>query len=183
MFFLGAAFLLMEVHAINRLALFFGTTWIVSAVTIALVLSLIVLANVLTMALGRVSYAMSYGGLALSLTASFLLEPSSFLGYGTTAGVVFGTVLVSPVFFAGLVFSRSFAMARAAGPAIGANILGSVLGGWIEYGTMAVGMRALVLLAAVFYALSLLYLLRHRRLGESTERTLLAPIGQLTHDE
>ena len=36
LFFLGAAFLLMETHAINRLALLFGTTWLVSAVTIAL---------------------------------------------------------------------------------------------------------------------------------------------------
>jgi hypothetical protein len=50
-------------------------------------------------------------------------------------------------------------MAQVAGPAIGANILGSVLGGWIEYSTMAVGMRALVLLAAAFYAFSLLLLL------------------------
>jgi hypothetical protein len=28
MFFLGAAFLLMETYAVNRLALLFGTTWI-----------------------------------------------------------------------------------------------------------------------------------------------------------
>jgi hypothetical protein len=45
MFFLGAAFLLMEVYAINRLALLFGTTWLVSAVAIAVMLVEIVLAN------------------------------------------------------------------------------------------------------------------------------------------
>src|SRR5262249_40057741 len=45
LFFLGAAFLLMEVYAINRLALLFGTTWIVSAVAILVVLTLIVAAN------------------------------------------------------------------------------------------------------------------------------------------
>jgi hypothetical protein len=71
-------------------------------------------------------------------------------------------VLLSPVYFAGLVFARSFRSAPLAGPAIGANILGSVLGGWIEYSTMALGMRALVVLAAGFYALSLLLLLRRR---------------------
>jgi hypothetical protein len=62
------------------------------------------------------------------------------------------------VYFAGLVFARSFSRASLAAPAIGANILGSVLGGWIEYSTMALGVRALVLLAGTFYLLSLLLL-------------------------
>jgi SAM-dependent methyltransferase len=159
LFFLGAAFLLMEVHAINRLALLFGTTWLVSAVTIALVLGLIVVANLITLAFPRIPYFLSYGGLAVSLAVSFWVQPGAVLGAGAAAGLAFGAVLLSPVFFAGLVFARSFGMAQVAGPAIGANILGSVLGGWIEYSTMAVGMRALVLLAAAFYAFSLLLLL------------------------
>jgi SAM-dependent methyltransferase len=165
LFFLGAAFLLMEVHAINRLALLFGTTWMVSAVTIALVLVLIVCANLTVIAFHRIPYALSYGGLAASLAVSFLIDPGMVLGAGAGAALGFGLVLLSPVYFAGLVFARSFRVADLAAPAIGANILGSVLGGWIEYGTMALGMRALVLLAATFYLCSLAMLVVAQRAG------------------
>jgi SAM-dependent methyltransferase len=158
LFFLGAAFLLMEVHAINRLALLFGTTWLVSAVTIALVLVLIVCANLTAMAFPRLPYALAYTGLAASLTASWLGDPAAAVGAGPAAALGFGLVLLSPVYFAGLVFARSFGRAALAAPAIGANILGAVLGGWIEYSTMALGVRALVLLAGAFYLLSLLLL-------------------------
>ena len=166
LFFLGAAFLLMEVHAINRLALLFGTTWIVSAVAIVLVLLLIVAANLTVTAWPRIPYVLSYPALGLALAASFLVRAETVLGAGTPAAVGLGLLVLSPVFFAGLVFARSFRGSSAAGPALGANILGSVLGGWIEYTTMALGIRALVLLAAGFYTLSLLLLvlaLRPRR--------------------
>jgi SAM-dependent methyltransferase len=163
LFFLGAAFLLMEVHAINRLALLFGTTWLVSAVTIALVLTLILAANVTAMAFARVPYALAYGGLAVSLAASYFADPADVVGRGGGAALALAVLLLSPVYFAGLVFARSFRRASLAGPAIGANILGAVLGGWIEYATMALGVRALVVLAALFYALSLALLARATR--------------------
>ncbi len=159
LFLLGAAFLLMEVHAINRLALLFGTTWLVSGVTIALVLVLVVLANVTTLATRQgVPYPMAYTLLAASLAASFAIDPAMALGGGTSAALAFGLALLSPVYFAGLVFARSFRNVQWAAPAIGANILGSVLGGWIEYSTMALGTRSLVLLAAALYAGSWLML-------------------------
>lgn len=167
LFFLGAAFLLMEVHAINRLALLFGTTWLVSAVAIAVVLVLIVCANLTAMAFPRVPYALAYGGLAASLAASFAGDPAAAIGSGAGAALGLGVVLLSPVYFAGLVFARSFARATLAAPAIGANILGSVLGGWIEYSTMALGVRSLVLLAAAFHLCSLLLLAGRR--GGSVE--------------
>ena len=160
LFFLGAAFLLMEVHAINRLALLFGTVWLVSAVTIAIVLVLIVAANLTVLAVGRIPYGLAYTALAASLAASYVVDPSMIVGRGTPAALGFGMILLSPVYFAGLVFARSFGAAPLAAPAIGANILGAVLGGWVEYGTMAFGMRHLVLVAAGFYLASLVLLLR-----------------------
>ena len=157
-FFLGAGFLLMEVYAINRLALLFGTTWIVSAVAIAAVLALIVAANALVAAAPRLPAAAAYLGLLLSLAASWSIDPQAALGGGLGASLGCTLVVLSPVFFSGLVFARSFRGTRAAGPAMGANMLGAVLGGWAEYATMAVGIRALLLLALGFYAASALSL-------------------------
>jgi SAM-dependent methyltransferase len=162
LFFMGAAFLLVEVHAINRLALLFGSTWLVSAVTIALVLLLILGANLVTAA-RRVPYAAAYAGLFASLVAAYLLNAGSVAGLGLAASVGYGLVQVLPVFFAGLIFARSFEAASGAGTALGANMFGSVLGGWIEYASMATGIRALLLLAIVLYLASALALLRGRR--------------------
>ena len=147
-------------------ALLFGTTWLVSGVTIALVLVLVVLANFTTLASRRgVPYPVAYTLLATSLAASFAIDPAMALGGGTAAALAFGLALLSPVYFAGLVLVRSFRNVQWAAPAIGANILGSVLGGWIEYSTMALGTRSLVLLAAALYAGSWLVLLRAGRPG------------------
>lgn len=164
LFFLGAAFLLMEVYAINRLALLFGTTWIVSAVTIMVVLTLIVSANFTMTLTGNLPYAFTYAGLVASLLLSFALDPQGVLGRGLGLSIAFGFLVLLPVYFAGLVFARSFTRAPAAGLAIGANMLGAVIGGWAEYSSMALGIRALALLALAFYLGSLLCLARARSL-------------------
>ena len=167
LFFLGAAFLLMEVHAVNRLALLFGTTWLVSAVTIAIVLTLIVAANLTVPLLGRHAYRVGYPLLFASLLISFVIEPGNIVGSGTGASVAFGLTLLSPVYFAGIVFARSFSLSAMAGPAIAANMFGSAVGGWVEYLSMIVGFRALVLMAMCFYLASLL---AHLRTSEATGR-------------
>jgi SAM-dependent methyltransferase len=156
LFFLGAAFLLMEVYAINRLALLFGTTWLVSAVTIAGVLILVVCAN-LTVALWRsLPYGAAYAGLASAVLLGYFVGPSAVLGHGLGPSLLYAVVLLLPNYFAGLIFARSFRLAQASGPAIGVNVLGSVLGGWAEYATMALGIRSLALLALFFYMMALL---------------------------
>ncbi len=165
LFFLGAAFLLMEVYAINRLALLFGTTWLVSAVTIAGVLILIVCANLTVEFLGSVPYGLAYAGITGSLLLGYFVGPAAVLGRGLGPSLIYALVLLLPVYFAGLIFARSFRLAEAGGTAIGVNILGSVLGGWVEYSTMILGIRALALLALFFYLMSLLMQQRSARLN------------------
>jgi len=79
--------------------------------------------------------------------------------------LLYGLLVLSPVFFAGFVFSRSFARASVAGAALGANIVGSVLGGWTEYVTMALGIQAMAWVALGFYACSAACLVAERRVA------------------
>jgi hypothetical protein len=169
LFFLGAGFLLMEVYAINRLALLFGTTWLVSAVTIAVVLVLIVAAN-LTVEWGRaIPTSWAYGALAATLVAGYAVGPAAALGHGTA--LLYALLLLAPIYFAGLIFSHSFSRAAASGPAIGVNILGAVVGGWAEYSSMVVGIRGLALLALAFYLASWLMRERWQRDRSGVEAT------------
>ena len=154
LFFLGAGFVLLEVHAINRLALLFGTTWIVSAAAIAVVLLLAFLANATVALAGQVPYVAVHVALAASLVASYATPPTAFVGRGTAAALAYGVILLLPLYFGGLVFARSFRESARAGPAIGANMLGAALGAWLEYGTMIAGIRSMVIVAMALYAAS-----------------------------
>lgn len=163
-FFLGAAFLLVEISAINRLALLFGTTWIVSAVTIAIVLGLVAAANGFVATGWRLPTPAAYGLLIVSLIVGWSLPPALVLGRSLPWAFAYGAATLLPVFFAGMIFSRSFEIARgAAAPALGANILDSVLGGWSEYVSMLIGIRALSMVALVLYLASGWCLLRQRQ--------------------
>ena len=84
-FFLGAGFMLMEVQIVSRMALLFGTTWMVNSIVIAGLLLLIVAANGVVACVGRVSWSVAYTGLFLSLLlvyvvpgqALFIAQPCS----------------------------------------------------------------------------------------------------------
>jgi len=169
MFFLGAGFLLMEVYAINRLALLYGTTWIVSAVAIAAVLALIILANATTAVIQRDLRWIAYIGLFASLILSYSLDISAVLDQGILVTTLVSLAIVSPVYFAGIIFVKSYCLSSVAGASIGANILGAVLGGWFEYMTMMTGIRSMTLFALAFYGASLLCLMVHhsRRLSSA----------------
>jgi SAM-dependent methyltransferase len=163
MFFLGAAFLLMEVYAINRLALLFGTTWLVSAISIAAMLIEILVAN-LIVSLVRIDLRpYAYAALGLLLVAGYAIGPDIVLGQGVAAEFAYALFLLSPVLCAGTIFATSFSEAPGAGPALGANILGAVLGGWAEYATMVTGIRFMALVALGLYAASLIALAVSRR--------------------
>ena len=69
MFFLGAGFMLLEAQIISKMALLFGTTWLVNSIVISGLLLLILLANAIVALKADFPPAAAYGG----LTRDFLL--------------------------------------------------------------------------------------------------------------
>ncbi len=133
-----------------------GATWLVTTIVVAGVLLMVMLANLTAMRLARfrlLMYLPLFGALALLyLVPRDLILGAPFLG--RLAWVVL--VVPLPIFFAGLIFSTRFRTAPNTAWALGINLVRAVLGGFLEYLGMAVGGRALLLVAACAYLLSLL---------------------------
>lgn len=156
-FLLGAAFLLLETRSLVTFSLLFGTTWQVNALVFAAIL-LSVLAAVAVTARARLVdprpiHVALFGSLALAYLlppSALLLEPA-WLRYAIASALAF-----TPVFFANLVFTRSFRDSRAADMAFASNVLGAVVGGILEWLAVLTGYRALLLVVGTLYGLAYL---------------------------
>jgi hypothetical protein len=111
--------------------------------------------------------------MAFLLPPSALLVDPAWLRYGLSALVAF-----APVFFANLVFTRSFQDTRNADMAFASNLVGATLGGVLEYAALITGYRGLLLVVAALYLAALLLGSRIRMLGDrpATPGTPPAPI-------
>ena len=168
-FALGAAFLLLETRSLATFGLLFGTTWLVnSLVFVAILLSVLLAIGV--NARWRPRRVPLYAGLGLALAVAFLLPPSAllidpaWLRYGLAAVATF-----APVFFANLVFTRSFQDTRSADMAFASNLIGATLGGVLEYAALITGYRGLLLVVAGLYVAALVFGSRVRVLGDRPE--------------
>jgi hypothetical protein len=75
--------------------------------------------------------------------------------------VVAVAIAVLPIFAANVIFAKRFNETADAPLAFGANLLGAILGGCLEYLSLQFGYRALLIIAGVIYLLALA--LRPRR--------------------
>jgi SAM-dependent methyltransferase len=163
-FFLGAGFLLLETQMVSRLALYFGTTWMVNCVVLTAVLLMLVAANVYVERRRPPSarqgtkpaserrlgpyYALLLAGLLVNLYIPWHRLPYS----APAVGVMLSLAYAVPVFFAGVIFTESFRAAERKSGAFGANIVGAVAGGVAQNLSFIVGLKMLLVVAAVFYA-------------------------------
>lgn len=156
MFFLGAAFALLEVKALITFALLFGSTWIVnSLVFFAILTSVLVAVRVNTIFQVRriwIFYALLFGMLALNLVVQpeTLLVGNAFLRYLLASVLIF-----TPVFLANVIFSNSFRDTENADVSFASNLLGIMAGGMLEYLSMLFDYQALLWLVIAFYALAM----------------------------
>jgi SAM-dependent methyltransferase len=157
MFFLGAGFMLVETKAVVRMALLFGSTWIVNSIVFFAVLLLILLANLTVARLRPKSLLPYFAGLLASLLVAIFVPLDALLGMPRLQQIVLSSLLVAaPIFFAGVVFATAFARVKDADRAFGANIAGAILGGLAEYASMRLGFQNVGYVAVAFYVLAML---------------------------
>jgi hypothetical protein len=165
-FFLGAAFMLLEVQNISKAAVVLGNTWTVNAVIISGVMVMILLANLVAARFPRLPLAPVYGLLVASCVGLYFLDLSrfAFLPY-TTKALVVGLLTSLPMLFSGVVFIRSFAAADRKDAALAANLMGSLAGGLLQSVTFVVGIKALLLIVAGLYLAAVLLRPKPRGVG------------------
>jgi hypothetical protein len=163
LFFMGAAFLLLETKSVVQFALLFGTTWFVNALVFAGVLLSVLGAIEVTRRFRLPRPRVLYLVLVVTVVIGWLVPVHALLGlpFGlrlTLAVVVYFT----PIFAANLVFAQRFRDVETSNLAFGANLLGAMVGGLLEYLALITGYQALALLVAVLYVLALLFTPRRR---------------------
>lgn len=150
-FFLGAGFLLLETQLVSRLALYFGSTWIVNCIAISIVLVVLVAATFLVLVRPSMNIGLCYVILVAGLvTIRFLPLDSLGLSVRLT-GFILGMLYAVPVFCAGIVFTTALRDEINKSEALGANLVGAVFGGVLQSLSFIVGLKALLLVAAILY--------------------------------
>ncbi|GAA3068400.1 hypothetical protein GCM10017600_21290 [Streptosporangium carneum] len=152
LFLLGVAFLLLETRSVTGFALLFGTTWVVNAVVFAGVLLAVLAAVEVTRRFRTPPLPVMYGVLLGGLALAWLVPASWLLGLPPAPrALVAVTVAFLPIFAANVVFARRFADSADGTTAFGANLLGAMVGGCLEYLALVVGYQALLVVAGALY--------------------------------
>jgi Spermine/spermidine synthase domain len=151
-FFLGAAFMLLETQNISKAAVVLGNTWLVNAVIITGILAMVLLSNATAARWPRLPISWVYAALVAACLGLYFVDLSVFnpLPYAAKALVVGGLTSL-PMLFSGIVFIRSFANAPHKDAALGANLMGALVGGLLQTVTFVTGIKALLLIVAFLY--------------------------------
>jgi hypothetical protein len=164
LFFMGVAFLLLETKNVVQFALLFGTTWFVNALVFAGVLASVLVAVAVSRRVTFRHPERLYVLLLAALVLAFFLPSSALLDLPLVPRFL-AAVLVAftPVFTANLVFTQRFKGTGDSTTAFGANLLGSMFGGVLEYLALITGYRLLLVLVAVLYGLAFAFGRQHLR--------------------
>lgn len=159
MFFLGAAFLLLETRSLVTFSLLFGSTWLVNSLVFFAILCSVLLAVFVSARFPVRPSRGLYGLLLGALALAYLLPPDALLSIesGPWRYALASSIAFLPILLANLVFAGSFKLTgRAADIAFASNLLGAMVGGMLEYSALLLGYRNLLLLVMAFYLASAL---------------------------
>ncbi len=165
MFFLGAAFMLLETRSLVTFSLLFGSTWLVNSLVFFAILCSVMLAVFLSARFPIRASPPLYALLLGALLLAYLLPPDVLLGIESAPVryTLASAVAFLPVLLANLVFAGSFKLTgRVADIAFASNLIGAMVGGMLEYTSLLLGYRNLLLFVMAFYVLSALLLWTRR---------------------
>jgi Spermine/spermidine synthase domain len=170
LFFMGAAFMLLETKSVVQFALLFGTTWFVNALVFAGVLVAVLAAVETSRRVVIRRPQLLYGGLLASLALAWVVPQESLLSLTIVPRFTAAVLLAfAPIFLANLVFTQRFRDIGDSTVAFAANLLGAMVGGAIEYVSLITGYRALLILVAGLYGMAFLTGRRYLRAGQAQE--------------
>lgn len=163
-FFLGAAFMLLEFQNVSKATLLFGSTWMVNAYIISAILVLILLSNMYAYYLPAKNILPAYIILLTSVLVLYFIPVDIFNNLGYAVKALAGAFILNvPIFFAGRIFITSFSSTEHRDQAFGSNLMGAALGGLLEPLSFVTGIKALLLVVLLLYALSYLFSAQNRR--------------------
>jgi spermidine synthase len=178
LFFMGAAFLLLETKSVVQFALLFGTTWFVNALVFLGVLLSVLAAVALSRRVTFKRPARLYVVLLAALALAFVVPPHALLELSSVPRfVVAVTLAFFPIFTANLVFTQRFKDTGDSTAGFGANLLGAMFGGLLEYSALIVGYRSLLVVAALLYGLAFVFGRRHLG-GAEVAEPVPAPVAE-----
>ena len=146
------------------MSLLFGSTWVVNSAIFAGILFMVLCANLMVERFEFERAEPWFIGLFLSVVLLWAVNTGALNAFSLPMrGIVGGLLTGLPIGFAGIIVSITLSQSERPASSLGANLLGSVLGGCLEYFSMMIGLRALALLAFTLYLAALFFLLRQNR--------------------
>jgi hypothetical protein len=156
MFLFGAAFLLLETKLVTQMNLVWGTTWVTSAVVFGSILATILLGTI-AMQLRPMPFRFAAAGVVIALVITYAMPGEWLLLQSVPARLLLSAGFAGiPIFFASICFAIRFGMRAESNAAFGWNLAGAVFGGLIESMSMITGIRAMTLVALLFYIVAFL---------------------------
>ena len=150
LFFMGVAFLLLETKNVVQFALLFGTTWFVNAFVFGGVLVSVLLAVAHQQARRDPQHRAPLRACSSRASRSTGSCPPTrcWSSRWCPASSRPSRLAFFPIFVANLVFASRFRDTERSTAAFGANLLGAMVGGLLEYVSLLTGYRSLLVLVA-----------------------------------
>jgi len=155
LFFMGAAFLLLETRGVTSVSLLFGSTWMVNAAIFGGILLVVLIANHMV---DRFAITNVTPWFSLLFAATFFVGVFDNIWLTQLPfhlrGIVGALVNALPIGIAGFIVPSLLTRAKSATAALGSNLLGSVVGGCLEYSSMYLGLRSLAFMSLGLYLIA-----------------------------
>lgn len=152
LFFMGAAFLLLETKNIATFALLFGTTWFVNALVFAGVLVVVLAAVETERRVKTPPLKVVFLAIAASLAAAWIIKPEWLLPLSFWPRLVAATLLAFvPIYLANIAFAKRFRESGDSQSAFAINLLGTIVGGCLEYAALFTGYNNLLVVTGLLY--------------------------------